>query len=534
VDTLLGQSSFDNKSIPLPSNVFPDRQNSIGINVDIVSELTPFESDVHRFLDSSWHGASIINGELIHESMIKENSDKIAITSPYDRRLQAGQLLYATRSDVERAVSIAKQGQADWAAKGFEYRASLLNKLADKLEQTMPELVALCHKEAGKTVHDSIDEVREAVDFCRFYANQSQQLQTSTITTFDGKDQLLSREALGVVACISPWNFPLAIFLGQVSAALVAGNTVVAKPAEQTSLIAVRTVELMLECGFPASAIQLLVGTGAVVGEALSSNADIDGMIFTGSTQTAKRINQTLANRNREPVPFIAETGGQNAMIVDSTALPEQVVRDVVRSAFASAGQRCSALRVLFIQEDIAERVITLIKGAMQQLRVGLPHLHETDVGPVIDAKAKKKLLQHIEAMSVQHRVLEQVKLEDGCQNGDFVAPTAIEIPDISVLKEEQFGPILHVVRFKGHDIAKVVESINDTGFGLTMGIHSRNETTYRWIEKHARVGNCYINRDQVGAVVGVQPFGGQGLSGTGPKAGGPSYLFRLTKTVLS
>lgn len=534
VDTLLAQMSFDNKSIPLPTNVFPDRQNSLGINVDIVSELTPFESEVHRFIDRVWYGSSIIDGELINESMIKERADKECITSPYDRSLEVGQLVYATSDDVDHAITAAKQGQKDWAAKGFEFRADLLNKLADKLEQNMPELVALCHREAGKTVHDSIDEVREAVDFCRFYANQSTHLQPLTIKNFDGQEKWLSREALGVVACISPWNFPLAIFLGQVSAALVAGNTVVAKPAEQTSLIAVRTVELMLESGFPTSTIQLLVGTGAVVGEALSSHVDIEGMIFTGSTQTAKRINQTLANRNREPVPLIAETGGQNAMIVDSTALPEQVVRDVVRSAFASAGQRCSALRVLFIQEDIAPRVISLIKGAMKQLRVGIPYLHETDVGPVIDAKAKLKLLQHIDAMSNQFRVIEQIKLDDACERGDFVAPTAIEIPNISVLEEEQFGPILHVVRFKGDEIAKVVEAINNTGFGLTMGIHSRNETTYRWIEKHARVGNCYINRDQVGAVVGVQPFGGQGLSGTGPKAGGPNYLFRLTKTVLS
>ncbi|POF57420.1 delta-1-pyrroline-5-carboxylate dehydrogenase, partial [Vibrio vulnificus] len=329
--------------------------------------------------------------------------------------------------------------------------------------------------------------------------------------------------------CISPWNFPLAIFLGQVTAALVAGNTVVAKPAEQTSLIAVRAVELMLQAGFPASVVQLIPGRGADIGSALTSHPSIAGVAFTGSTATAQRINVTLAQREAKPVPFIAETGGQNAMIVDSTALPEQVVRDVIRSAFASAGQRCSALRVLFVQQDIADRVIGLIQGAMNELSVGVPYLHKTDVGPVIDARAKEKLLQHIEQMNQTQKPIAQLTLADDCQHGDFVTPTAFEISGIDVLKEEQFGPILHIVRFKASELTRVVEHINQTGFGLTMGIHSRNETTYRWIEKHARVGNCYINRDQVGAVVGVQPFGGQGLSGTGPKAGGPHYLYRFT-----
>jgi RHH-type proline utilization regulon transcriptional repressor/proline dehydrogenase/delta 1-pyrroline-5-carboxylate dehydrogenase len=255
---------------------------------------------------------------------------------------------------------------------------------------------------------------------------------------------------------------------------------------------------------------------------------------FTGSTATAQRINQTLAARDAAPVPFIAETGGQNAMIVDSTALPEQVVRDVIRSAFASAGQRCSALRVLYVQEDIADRIVALIQGAMQELSVGKPYLHSTDVGPVIDSTAKTKLVKHIEHMTATEKKVAELTLGEEHQYGDFVAPSAFEIRDISCLKEEQFGPILHIVRFKASELHQVVEQINNTGFGLTMGIHSRNETTYRWIEKHARVGNCYINRDQVGAVVGVQPFGGQGLSGTGPKAGGPHYLFRFTQTQFS
>ena len=286
----------------------------------------------------------------------------------------------------------------------------------------------------------------------------------------------------------------------------------------------------MLEAGFPSGVIQLLPGKGAEIGSALTSHPSIAGVAFTGSTATAQRINQTLAERDADPVPFIAETGGQNAMIVDSTALPEQVVRDVLRSAFASAGQRCSALRVLFVQQDIADRITTLIQGAMQELSIGLPYLHTTDVGPVIDAKAKQTLLEHIDHMTKTQKKVAELSLGEDCQHGDFVAPTAFEIADISCLTEEKFGPVLHIVRFKASELADVVNQINQTGFGLTMGIHSRNETTYRWIEKHARVGNCYINRDQVGAVVGVQPFGGQGLSGTGPKAGGPHYLYRFSQ----
>lgn len=475
----------------------------------------------------------MINGERFAESMIKENLAEI-ITAPYDRRVEVGQVAFATLDHVSAAIEAAQAAFPEWKGTAIEQKAKCLETLADLMEANLAELVAICHQEAGKTIHDSIDEVREAVDFCRYYAKQAQNLQPFELEGFDGVKRISSREGLGVFVCISPWNFPLAIFLGQVTAALVAGNTVVAKPAEQTSLIAARAIDLMLEAGFPAGVIQLLPGRGGEIGHALTSHDAIAGVAFTGSTATAQRINVTLAERTAKPVPFIAETGGQNAMIVDSTALPEQVVRDVIRSAFASAGQRCSALRVLFVQEDVADRIITLIQGAMKELHVGLPYLHKTDVGPVIDRNAKQKLLAHLEQMSSTQKKVAQLQLEEACQYGDFVAPSAFEISGIDVLKEEQFGPILHIVRFKASELPNVVEQINQTGFGLTMGIHSRNETTYRWIEKHARVGNCYINRDQVGAVVGVQPFGGQGLSGTGPKAGGPHYLYRFTQHLLA
>ncbi|WP_046875651.1 bifunctional proline dehydrogenase/L-glutamate gamma-semialdehyde dehydrogenase PutA [Vibrio diabolicus] len=533
VDVLTGFDTLHNDKIPLPADIFPERKNSYGVNIDIDSEAKPFEAQVESFMDNQWVAGPMINGERFAESMIKENAAEI-ITAPYDSRIEVGKVAFATLDHVSAAIDAAQTAFSDWKGVPVEQKAACLEKLADLMEENLAELVAICHKEAGKTIHDSIDEVREAVDFCRYYAKQAQNLQPFELEGFDGVKRISSREGLGVFVCISPWNFPLAIFLGQVTAALIAGNTVVAKPAEQTSLIAARAIELMLDAGFPAGVIQLLTGRGAEIGHALTSHDAIAGVAFTGSTATAQRINVTLAERRAKPVPFIAETGGQNAMIVDSTALPEQVVRDVIRSAFASAGQRCSALRVLFVQEDVADRMINLIQGAMNELHVGLPYLHKTDVGPVIDSNAKQKLLAHLEQMSKTQTKVAQLQLDESCQHGDFVSPSAFEISGIDVLKEEQFGPILHIVRFKASELPNVVAQINKTGFGLTMGIHSRNETTYRWIEKHARVGNCYINRDQVGAVVGVQPFGGQGLSGTGPKAGGPHYLFRFTQHLLA
>ena len=529
VDMLLAFDTLNNTKIPLPPAVFPERKNSYGVNIDIESEAHQFEEQVKSFLNNQWTAGPVINGESFAESMIKADQNVEQVTAPYDRRINVGQVAFANLDHVSAAITGADAAFADWNATSVETKAAALEKLADLMEENLAELVAICHQEAGKTIHDSVDEVREAVDFCRYYAKQADNLQGFELKGFDGQTRIASRQGRGVFVCISPWNFPLAIFLGQITAALVAGNTVVAKPAEQTSLIAARAVELMNEAGFPAGTIQLLPGRGAEIGSALTSHDAIAGVAFTGSTPTAQRINVSLASRNAKPVPFIAETGGQNAMIVDSTALPEQVVRDVIRSAFASAGQRCSALRVLYIQEDIADRVVGLIHGAMDELSVGIPHLHKTDVGPVIDQNAKQKLLAHLENMTNTQKKVAQLSLGTDCEHGDFVPPSAFEIDDISCLKEEQFGPVLHIVRFKASELAQVVDQINQTGFGLTMGIHSRNETTYRWIEKHVRVGNCYINRDQVGAVVGVQPFGGQGLSGTGPKAGGPHYLYRFT-----
>lgn len=530
VDMLLNCESLHNNKIPLPLDIFSDRKNSYGINVDIDSELESFETEVNTHLERIWTAGPVINGQPLYQSMIKQEQTAERITAPYDRSIEVGNVMFARLDHVSEAIDVAEHAFGDWQGLPADERSHYLNTLADLLEENLAEFVAICHKEAGKTIHDGIDEVREAVDFCRYYASQSELFASQDIQGFSGGSYRVTRQGRGVFVCISPWNFPLAIFLGQISAALMAGNTVIAKPAEQTCLIAARVFELIKQAKFPDGVVQLLPGKGAEIGAALTSHPSIAGVAFTGSTETAHRVNRSLAERNAAPVPFIAETGGQNAMIVDSTALPEQVVRDVIRSAFASAGQRCSALRVLFVQEDIAERIIALIDGAMSELSVGLPYLHKTDVGPVIDKAAKQKLLAHIEQMSSSQTLIKTLPLDEECQKGDFVSPTAFEISDISVLEQEHFGPILHIVRFKASQLPNVIEQINRTGYGLTMGVHSRNETTYRQIEKTARVGNCYINRDQVGAVVGVQPFGGQGLSGTGPKAGGPHYLYRFTQ----
>ncbi|KKA43479.1 bifunctional proline dehydrogenase/L-glutamate gamma-semialdehyde dehydrogenase PutA [Salinivibrio sp. KP-1] len=527
VDTLRANQTLHNDRIPLPLDIFgPSRKNSQGVATDIDSEWQPFTASVAPFMGAhQWQAGPIVNGQRLA-------GDTHPIAAPYDREEPVGQVDWATSDQVNNALDIAANAYPEWSKTAVSERGKYLLDLADKLEANLGELVAICHREAGKTIHDSIDEVREAVDFLRYYPEQAKALQGEPLsyTGFDGQIQSVSYQGRGVFTCISPWNFPLAIFLGQVSAALVAGNTVVAKPAEQTSIIAYRAIELLLETGIPAGVIQLLPGSGPVVGAPLTEDSRIAGVAFTGSTPTAQRITRTLAERDADPVPVVAETGGQNAMLVDSTALPEQVVRDVLRSAFASAGQRCSALRVLYIQEDIADRVISLIKGAMAELSVGRPERLSTDVGPVIDQTAKDKLLAHIEQMKRSGKLVTQVPLSSECDKGTFVPPTAFEIRSIDQLSEEHFGPILHIVRYRANELDKVIDDINRTGFGLTMGVHSRNETTCAHIEHRARVGNCYVNRDQVGAVVGVQPFGGRGLSGTGPKAGGPHYLYRFTQ----
>ncbi len=532
VETLTGRVCLQNDQIPLPPDIYGrSRKNSLGVNVDIDSQWQPFQQKVQSFMGHKWTQGPWIDGQLVPSTETSE------IACPYDRSRIAGHLGWSDETQADTAIGIAEAAFERWNSTPTEQRADCLEKLADLLQENREELVALCHQEAGKTLHDAIDEVREAVDFCRYYGSQARERFSSSIMMPGptGESNELRLYGRGVFLCISPWNFPLAIFLGQVAAALAAGNTVIAKPAEQTGLIAGRTVELMLAAGIPGDVIQLLPGEGATVGRQLVADTRIAGVAFTGSTETARMINRALANRPGPMIPLIAETGGQNAMIVDSTALPEQVVNDVVLSAFGSAGQRCSALRVLYVQKDIADRVIALLQGAMKELSIGNPGLHSTDIGPVIDEKARQSLQAHIERMKQEATLLIECQLPADCANGSFVAPVAFEIDHIGQLDKEHFGPVLHVIRYDAKALPEVINQINSTGYGLTLGIHSRNEVTATFIEQRVKVGNIYINRNQTGAVVGVQPFGGQGLSGTGPKAGGPNYLQRFaTEQTLS
>ena len=525
VETLMKRTSLRNALIPLPEDIYGDvRKNSKGVNIDIDSQWVPFKQGIDQFMSETWQGGLIVNGET------PDDREPAPILSPYNHREQVGSVRWAEEADVTRAIDSAQQAFEGWRRTPAETRAAALDTMADLMEGDLELFTALCHREAGKIIQDGIDEVREAVDFCRYYADQARQNFASPMVMPGptGESNELYLEGRGVFACISPWNFPLAIFIGQISAALVAGNTVVAKPAEQTTLIASHAIRLFHKAGIPTDVLHLLPGVGPVIGQAITGDKRIAGVAFTGSTGTAQRIHQTLASKPGPIVPLIAETGGQNAMIVDSTALPEQVIKDVVHSAFTSAGQRCSALRVLYVQQDIADNLLTLLQGAMQELTLGDASLHETDIGPVIDNTAREKLQAHIDDMRANAELIYETPMPEDCAYGTFIAPIAFRIQHLSQLDEEHFGPILHVITYKASELDDVIAQINDSGYGLTLGIHTRNETTARYIDERVRVGNVYINRDQIGAVVGVQPFGGQGLSGTGPKAGGPRYLFRF------
>ncbi len=452
------------------------------------------------------------------------------VTNPADRRERIGDWQPSDPDQVERALVHAREAFNGWDLTPAAARAKILEHAADLMEARMPELIALCVKEAGKSLSASVAEVREAVDFCRYYAVQGRKLfgQPEKLPGPTGESNELQLHGRGVFVCISPWNFPLAIFMGQITAALAAGNTVIAKPAEQTTLIAYLAVKLLHEAGVPEDVLQFLPGDGATVGAVLTRDPRVTGVVFTGSTETAWAINRALAARNAPLATLIAETGGQNALIADSSALPEQLVKDAMTAAFDSAGQRCSAARILFVQSDIADKVIHMLSGAMDELVVGNPGLLSTDVGPVIDEDAKAILTAHAARMDKEAKLIKAVTLPDDCQHGSFFAPRAYELKSLSQLSREIFGPVLHIIRYEASELDSVLAAINATGYGLTLGIHSRIDSTVQRIAKGVHVGNCYVNRNQIGAVVGVQPFGGEGLSGTGPKAGGPHYLLKF------
>ncbi|MBB72196.1 MAG: bifunctional proline dehydrogenase/L-glutamate gamma-semialdehyde dehydrogenase [Legionellales bacterium] len=517
-------------SIPLPEALYGDlRRNSRGLDLTNIALLEELHDKLEQACKNQWQGGPVINGQLQTETMRPAHD-----SSNHSRTI--GQVSDADSKLLKRAIDSAFAAQVAWNQTPVVERAACLEKAADLLEARSAEFMAVAIREAGKTVADAVAEIREAVDFCRYYAAIAKQemTQAKVMPGPTGEFNQLTLHGRGVIACISPWNFPLAIFMGQVVAALVTGNTVVAKPAEQTPIIATMAVQLLLEAGVPGEALQLVPGPGETIGAGLVNDSRIAGVMFTGSTQTARLINQSLAAREGPIVPFIAETGGQNCMIMDSTALPEQAVLDVIQSAFGSAGQRCSALRVLFVQDDVADGFITMLKGAMAELTVGDPSFLATDVGPVIDKDALTMLKTHRDAMAQEGILLAEAPL-NGTVNGNYFAPVVFEIKTLAQLPREVFGPILHVIRYQAQDLDNVIEAINNTGYGLTLGIHSRIDETVDYIQARVKVGNAYVNRTMIGAVVGVQPFGGEGLSGTGPKAGGPHYLFRLcTERTLS
>jgi RHH-type proline utilization regulon transcriptional repressor/proline dehydrogenase/delta 1-pyrroline-5-carboxylate dehydrogenase len=508
-----------NPSIPLPLHIYSNRANSTGIDLADPNVREPLLRDLAAN-NRLWAAVPTV--------LAGQGGAEREIRSPHNREHLVGHVVDATPADVDLAVERAIAAQPDWDALGGVARAELLEQAAAILDAN-PDALSLCGREAGKTLVDSVLEVREAVDFLLYYARQARQhfARPLALPGPTGEENCLRLHGRGVFVTISPWNFPLAIFVGQLGAALAAGNTVIAKPAEQTPLIAALAVDVLHRAGVPTDVLQLVPGDGEV-GAALTSDPRIAGVAFTGSTETARAINRALAARDAPIATLIAETGGQNAMIVDSSALPEQVARDVMSSAFQSAGQRCSALRVLYLQDDVADSMLAMIKGAFETLVIGDPADLATDVGPVIDADARRALDVHLAQMRGAGRTVWQHELPPACAAGTFVAPAIVEIESIADLQRENFGPVLHVARFRADDLEQVIEAINATGYGLTLGLHSRIDATRRLVESRARVGNFYVNRNQIGAVVGSQPFGGEGLSGTGPKAGGPHYVTRF------
>lgn len=538
-DPVAKVTSFDHVRHPkirLPANLYNEegkhpRKNSNGFDITEATEVEPVLRAISNYKKSVKIGP-YIGGKLVKTGERKE------IVNPSNTADILGTVSNAQPEHVERAFEVAYEGFEIWSDTDAETRATALERFADLLEENENELMAILSREAGKTLSDAHDEIREAVDFARYYANRGRELFSSEglkMQAPTGESNILTLHGRGVFVCISPWNFPLAIFAGQVLAALMAGNSVIAKPADQTPLIAFRAVELMHEAGIPKRAVNLITGRGSVIGDTLTSHKNVAGVAFTGSTEIAHHINLTLAQKGGVIVPFIAETGGQNAMVVDSSALPEQVIDDVLLSGFGSAGQRCSALRILCIQDEIADKVIHMLKGAMKELKVGDPKRLSTDLGPVIDARALETLQNHKDRMMDEAKLLFEVELDEIlAQRGHFFAPCAFEISDISILEREVFGPILHVYRFKQDNLDTLIEKINATGYGLTFGVHSRIESFQKRIASKIKAGNIYVNRSMIGAIVGAQPFGGQGLSGTGPKAGGPHYLLRFAteKTV--
>ena len=514
-----GQIGLPHPKIALPRELYgAGRVNSAGLDLANEHRLASLSSALLNSALQKWQARPILEQSV-------EDGEMQPVINPAEPKDIVGYVREATEAEVEQALESAVNNAPIWFATPPQERAAILERAAVLMEDQMQQLIGILVREAGKTFSNAIAEVREAVDFLHYYAGQVRD-------DFDNE----THRPLGPVVCISPWNFPLAIFTGQIAAALAAGNSVLAKPAEQTPLIAAQGINILLEAGVPAGVVQLLPGRGETVGAKLTSDNRVRGVMFTGSTEVASLLQRNIATRldaQGRPTPLIAETGGMNAMIVDSSALTEQVVVDVLASAFDSAGQRCSALRVLCLQDDVADHTLKMLRGAMAECRMGNPGRLTTDIGPVIDAEAKANIENHIQTMRAKGRPVFQAVRENSedareWQTGTFVPPTLIELASFDELKKEVFGPVLHVVRYNRNNLNELIDQINASGYGLTLGVHTRIDETIAQVTGNAKVGNLYVNRNMVGAVVGVQPFGGEGLSGTGPKAGGPLYLYRL------
>lgn len=519
-DIIVSADKARHPKLPLPRDLYgPERANSRGVEFGHQASLDALLAEIGKSGQQSFKAEALIGGKAA-------SGTSRTVISPIDGSTVAGHVTEASPEVADRAMAAAQAGFTKWSRTDADTRAKALQRAADLLEERRGALLHLLQIEAGKTLDDALSEVREAVDFLRYYAVQGRTLfgDGDLMPGPTGESNMLRLRGRGVFVAISPWNFPLAIFLGQVSAALMAGNTVVAKPAEQTPLIADLAVRILHEAGVPKTALHLVPGDGRV-GARLVEHKDVAGVVFTGSTEVARIINRTLANKDAAIVPLIAETGGINAMIVDATALPEQVADDVVTSAFRSAGQRCSALRLLCVQEDVADRMIEMIAGNARELKLADPREISAHVGPVIDREAKDKLDAHIASMKRQAKVH---YAGEAPATGTYVAPHIFELNKPHDLAQEVFGPVLHVVRYKAGRLEEVLQAIEGTGYGLTLGVHSRIDATVERVVEALSVGNVYVNRNMIGAVVGVQPFGGHGLSGTGPKAGGPHYLLRF------
>ena len=525
--------------IPLPKNLYGDarknspRKNSRGLDFDDRIDTQELLNNIAlNFKIKNYEAKSLIAGK-----DVSGGADYQKI-NPANKDDVVGRVYDLTLDHVDSIFETARIGQIIWQQTEANHRANILENIAQSLEENSAELISLCTREAGRTIKDAHNEIREAVDFCRYYAAQGRKdfnENGRVLTSPTGESNIYTLGARGIFVCISPWNFPIAIYTGQIVAALMAGNAVIAKPAEQTSLIGCFIAKLMHKAGVPSEALTLAIGDGGI-GATLTEHADVSGVVFTGSTEVAQSINRTLANKDGAIAKLIAETGGQNALIVDSSALTEQVVDDVVQSAFGSAGQRCSACRVLYIQEDVADKTIMMLQGAMQEIRLGDPDNLSNDIGPLIDEEAFRSVQQHKTRLSGFGRKVAETPLDkDIASKGNFFAPIAYEIDGLEHLTEEIFGPVLHIIRFKSEEIDSVIDDINANGYGLTFGVHSRIESFISKVTRRINCGNVYVNRGVIGAVVGVQPFGGRGLSGTGPKAGGPLYLHAFaTEKVVS